>query len=120
MVLLGALAALLVGAEVQAASASTGVPSRAESNLRGVAEFQYRMLSVAVVDPAVYPKCNRVCNLLWKRARALDPHDGSSQALWSEMYVLGVRDGLFGGFTGYRWGVPFSTGVVADDRGRPR
>jgi RHS repeat-associated protein len=105
----GALAALLAGPEAPASSASTGVPSRAESNLRGIAEFQYRMLSVAVVDPATYPKCNRVCNLLWKRARALDPHNSSSQALWSEMYVLGVRDGLFGGFTDYRWGVPFST-----------
>jgi RHS repeat-associated protein len=87
-------AAILWVAGISPPSAQAALPTTVAENMAGITEFQYKMMSI---HPSAYqyPRCHRVCNLLWNAQRALDPGSNVSQELWRELYMLGVRTHLF-------------------------
>lgn len=103
------LLATLWGAQ----SAQAAIPARVAANLRGVAEFQYKMFSTAQhPDGRKYPSCHRVCTRLWNLQRQFPVASLSGQAIWRQLYLLGQRDGLFRGFPDYA----LPTGVPLTDQ----
>ncbi|HEX5927301.1 MAG TPA: DUF6531 domain-containing protein [Baekduia sp.] len=93
---------MLLAALWGAQSAQAAIPARVAANLRGVAEFQYKMFSTAQhPDGRKFPSCHRVCTRLWNLQRQFPVNSSGSQAIWRQLYLLGGRDGLFSGFSDY-------------------
>ncbi|MET0600771.1 MAG: RHS repeat-associated core domain-containing protein [Baekduia sp.] len=87
-------------AAISPPGAQAALPTTVAENMAGVTEFQYKMMAIS---PSAYryPRCHRVCNLLWNRQRALNPASTTSQELWRELYMLGVRTHLFNDWASY-------------------
>ena len=98
-----------------ATPARASVPATVSHNWAGIAEFQYRMFSVAQDDNRAFPSCGSVCDFLWQREQALDPGDDLSQELWREMYILGFNDLLFKGFRDFGNGTTFGSQSVLEE-----
>jgi RHS repeat-associated protein len=96
-----------------AGAAHATMPEHVAANLRGIAEFQYKMFSTSQDENRRFPTCHRVCTHLWNLERQLSPSSDDSQAIWRQLYVLGKRAGLFKGFTDH---MIASTGVPATDQ----
>jgi YD repeat-containing protein len=87
-------------AAISPPGAHAALPTTVAENMAGITEFQYKMMSI---HPSAYqyPRCHRVCNLLWNRQRALNPSSTTSQELWRELYMLGVRTHMFTDWVSY-------------------
>jgi hypothetical protein len=109
-----ALIALTMLAALWGADAAQAtIPARVADNLRGIAEFQYKMFSTSQDENRRFPTCHRVCTHLWNLQLQFSTSSDTDQAVWRQLYVLGKRDGLFKGFTDY---TIFSKAVPATDQ----
>jgi RHS repeat-associated protein len=90
----GVFVTLTLAASVSTPSARAALPVTVAENMVGITELQYKMMSI---HPSgyQYPRCHRVCNLLWNAQRALNPGSNASQEIWRELYMLGVRTHMF-------------------------
>jgi RHS repeat-associated protein len=108
-----ALAGLTMLATLWGADAAQAtIPARVADNLRGIAEFQYKLFSTSQDPDRRFPTCHRVCTHLWNLQLQLDTGSDTDQAVWRQLSVLGKRDGLFKGFTDY---TSFSTTIPTTD-----